>query len=380
MSKARRIAASSRVCAAKRASELDETRNIQRNRASAEVISSASPVDRCASASVVPTSCSGSTPTRAPPRGGCGRASARGSVAARLAPRRGCGPRLGTRADRAGARRSRPRQRRRRTGAAARISAGHALGLLRRLGVELIGQHAAAALIGLDRHAALAARGIGAHQRPPCALVRAVDRQQLLRRGDHRVRVGLLAQQVLGQHAGAVAQPLALAGEPGVEGGIDAVQVLQQVAVQQRQRRRLVGRGAQHLLDVDPHRAGAQHQVVAVDRQDLRADRRHRLEQPVDFLAQRGARLLLRPAAPQQFGQPAAQHRPRRGQRQHRQQRPRLAAGRQHAFAGERPGFHLADQAQPHQHGIASAWTARSMRRRGVILAIMCALDAILRR
>ncbi len=82
MPKVRRIAVSSRVSAAKRASELEATTNIQRNRASAVVISSASPGARCASSSVVPTSCKGMTPTWAPPR--VGRASCpRGSRTAR---------------------------------------------------------------------------------------------------------------------------------------------------------------------------------------------------------------------------------------------------------------------------------------------------------
>ncbi len=109
------------------------------------------------------------------------------------------------------------------------------LGLLRRLRIELVGQHGAAALIGLDRHAALAARGIGAHQRPPGALMRAVDRQQLLCCGNDRLGIGLFAQQVLSQQTGAVAQPLALAGQPCIEARVDAVEVLQQVAVEQRQ-------------------------------------------------------------------------------------------------------------------------------------------------
>ena len=67
----------------------------------------------------------------------------------------------------------------------------------------------------------------------------------------------------------------------------------------------------------------------------------------MDLLAQRGAGLLLRPAAPQQFGQPAAQRGARRRQGDHREQRAGLAPSRQHALAGQRPGFHLADQPQP---------------------------------
>ena len=55
--------------------------------------------------------------------------------------------------------------------------------------------------------------------------------------------------------------------------GIDAVQALQQVAVQQGQRGRLVGGGPHHLLHVHPDLAGAQRQVVAGHQQDLGAGR-----------------------------------------------------------------------------------------------------------
>jgi hypothetical protein len=71
----------------------------------------------------------------------------------------------------------------------------------------------------------------------------------------------------------------------------------------------------------------------------------------MDFLAQRRARLFLRPAAPQQLGQLAAQHRARRGQGEDGKQRPRFAAGRQDAFACQRPGFHLPDQPQANEDG-----------------------------
>ncbi len=62
-----------------------------------------------------------------------------------------------------------------------------------------------------------------------------VDLQQPLRGRNRRLRFHLLAQQGLGDGAGPVAQPFALGGEPGVEGRINAVETLQQVAVQQRQ-------------------------------------------------------------------------------------------------------------------------------------------------
>ena len=137
--------------------------------------------------------------------------------------------------------------------------------------------------------------------------MRAIDLQQALRRRDRRLRLDLLAQQRFGDRAGTVAQPLALGGQPGVEGGIDAVQILQQIAVQQRQRGRLVGRRPHHLLHVHPDHAGTQREVVAGHRQNLGPRRRQCLEQPMNFLAQRGPRLLLRPAAPQQLGQAPAQ-------------------------------------------------------------------------
>ena len=300
MPKVRRIAVSSRVSAANRASELEATTNIQRKRASAVVISSARPGARCASSSVVPTSCSGSTPTCAPPRSG------RSSCAPRLEDRR----RFVWLLERSGAGAAAGRRRRSQRHAAARRAADlrqQLLGLGRGRRVQQVGQHGAAAVIGLDRHASLAARGVRPHQRPPGTLVRPVDLQQALRRRDRRLRLDLLAQQRLGDGAGAVAQPFALGGQPGVEGRIDAVQVLQQVAVQQRQRRRLGGGGPHHLLDVHPDDAGAQRQVVAGHQQDLGAGRGECFQQPMNFLAERGAGLLLRAAAPQQFRQPAAQ-------------------------------------------------------------------------
>ena len=51
--------------------------------------------------------------------------------------------------------------------------------------------------------------------------------------------------------------------------GIDAVEVLQQVAIQQRQRGRLVGGRPHHLLDVHPDEARAEREVIAGDHQDL---------------------------------------------------------------------------------------------------------------
>ena len=178
------------------------------------------------------------------------------------------------------------RRRRSQRHAAARGAADFRQQLLRLgrgRGVQQVGQHGAAAVIGLDRHAALAARGMRPHQRPPGTLVRPVDLQQALRRRDRRLRLHLLAQQRLGHGAGTVAQPFALGGQPGVEGRIDAVQVLQQVAVQQRQRRRLVGGRPHHLLHVHPDHARAKRQVVAGHRQNLGPGRRQVLRAADEF-------------------------------------------------------------------------------------------------
>ena len=71
----------------------------------------------------------------------------------------------------------------------------------------------------------------------------------------------------------------------------------------------------------------------------------------MDFLAQGGAGLLLGPAAPKQFGEPGAELRAGLRLGDDGQQRARLPPRRQHAFTGERPGFHLADEAQTDGYG-----------------------------
>ncbi len=352
MPKVRRIAPSSRVSAAKRASELEETTNIQRNRASAVVISSARPVPRCASASVVPTTCIGSTPTWAPPR-----AVVRvRALAARLRPRLGARdePRLDPAvAAEAVAPAAEPRGRRPHAAAAGpRISASSFCVSSDGCGVQQVGQHGAAAVVGLDRHAALAARDVRPHQRPPGAFMRPVDLQQPLRRRDRRFRLGLLAQQRLGDacgHGRAAAR------------------------VPRRARRRRSGRSrpdppagrrpaatatrgwsvvARITSSTSTQTApGAQRQVVAGDLHDLRGPAGDSVSSSrwiscrSDARACSSGRRLHSSSAslPRSAG---------RGERQRddRQQRPRLAPGRQHVFAGERPGFHLADQPQPEHH------------------------------
>ena len=255
MPKVRRMALSSRVSAAKRASEVEDDHEhpAEPRQRRGDFLGQAGRQMRTSS-SDVPTSWSGSTPTCAPPA-----RAVRHLVRPRFQDRRwlvghprrrgGCCCGRGWR-----------RRRTRRHAAACRAAdlRQQLLRLGRWRGVQQIGQHRAAAVVGLDRHAALAARRVGPHQRAPGAFMRPVDLQQTLRRRDRGLGFHLLAQQCLGDRARAVAQPLALGGQPGVEGGIDAVQVLQQVAVEQRQRCRLVGGGAHHLVDVYPDRAGAQ--------------------------------------------------------------------------------------------------------------------------
>ena len=111
-----------------------------------------------------------------------------------------------------------------------------------------------------------------------------VDRQQLLGGGNDGLRVALLMQQRLRQLARTVPHPLALGRQPGVEAGIKAVKILEQIAVKQRQRCRFGRRRTEYLLDVDPNGARAQRKMVPVDVQYLRADRMSRFQQAVDFL------------------------------------------------------------------------------------------------
>ena len=150
-----------------------------------------------------------------------------------------------------------------------------------------------------------------------------------------------------GHAAGAVPQALPLAMQPDVEGRVDAVEFLEQFAVEKREGTGRCGGRAQHLVDIDPDDAGSEHEAVTVDDEDFGARRREHFEQAVDLLAQGRPRLLLGTAAPEQFGQARAQDRPWRGQHHDGQQRARLAARRQHAVAVDRPSFHLADQPQP---------------------------------
>jgi len=127
--------------------------------------------------------------------------------------------------------------------------------------------------------------------------MRPIDLQQPLGGGDRRFRLTRLTQQRLGDVAGAVAQAFPFGGQPGIEGRVDAVQILQQIAVEQGQRGRLVGRGPHHFFDIDPDRAGTERQMIAGDLHDLGAGRGQGFQQPMNFLAQRGARLFLGPAA-----------------------------------------------------------------------------------
>ena len=218
----------------------------------------------------------------------------------------------------------------------------------RRCGIQHIGQHRAAAVISLHRQAAFAPCRMGFHQGAPGAFVRPVDRQQSLCRGDRGIGFQFALQHRLGDAARTVAQPFAFVVQPGVKIGVDPVQIFQQVAVQQRQGVRLQGGRPHHLFHIDPNRAGTQHQLVAGDDQHLGFRRRQRIQQPMDFLTQRGSGLLFRTPAPKLFGQTAAQHRAGCGHGDGRQQGAGFPAGGQHAFAANRPGFHLADQAQPH--------------------------------
>ncbi len=71
----------------------------------------------------------------------------------------------------------------------------------------------------------------------------------------------------------------------------------------------------------------------------------------MDFLTERGARLFLRPAAPEQLGETAAQSGARRGQRGDGEQAARFASDGKDVLTGVRPRLHLADQPEAQQGG-----------------------------
>jgi hypothetical protein len=110
---------------------------------------------------------------------------------------------------------------------------------------------------------------MGAHQSTPGTLVRPVDAQQALCDGDHGIGTGLLAQQGFRDRAGAVAQALTFCRQPLVERRVDAVELVEQFAVEQGKRRGIGRGGSQHLDDIDPDGFRADRQMVAGDAHDL---------------------------------------------------------------------------------------------------------------
>ncbi len=99
--------------------------------------------------------------------------------------------------------------------------------------------------------------------------MRAVDLQQALGGGDRQFRLTLRAQEQLAERAATIAQAFAFGGEPEIECGIQAVEILQQVAFEQGERAGAVDGGAHDLGDVHPGGAGPQGNVVAGDLEDV---------------------------------------------------------------------------------------------------------------
>ena len=179
--------------------------------------------------------------------------------------------------------------------------------------------------------------------------MRAVDRQQSLRGRDRCIRFQIFLQHRLGDAASTVAQAFALGiaamcrssdrSRPDPPAGRHPAAPATPVAP------RLPASPPRRRSTRRPGRKVRWSRVIirmSVSAGDSASSK------PVDFLPQRRPRLLLRPAAPELFGESAAQHRSWRGHSDTRQQRSGLAAGRQHALAANGPGFHLADQPQPH--------------------------------
>ena len=109
----------------------------------------------------------------------------------------------------------------------------------RRGRIEQVGQCGTAPVVGLDRHATFTAGSMGTHQCPPGTLMRAIDLQQTLGGDDSVFRGQFAEQQLLRDRAAPVAQPLSLGREPHVECRVQALQSLEQVAIEQRESRRV---------------------------------------------------------------------------------------------------------------------------------------------
>ncbi len=169
-------------------------------------------------------------------------------------------------------------------------------------------QQPGAELVLADRGGQSALPGVEAHQGPVHRLLGRVERQQADRRldGALRGRRPLLAREEPAQAVQPpLPQPLALPGEPLLEGDLFHAEAVEQVAAVQRGRagERVRGPLAQQALegrDVDVHGGGVERDRLAFGDQGSGPDRGERFAKSEERLPQAGPGVLLSRLPPEQ--------------------------------------------------------------------------------
>ncbi len=168
------------------------------------------------------------------------------------------------------------------------------------------------------------------NQSSPRWFVQPIDTEQpLCRRGTCLgVRRGMKHCRRHGKRL--LRHPLTLVCEPSVECGIETIETIEQSGPKSLQTLWVQQRRSCRHAHVDPQPFVGQDQVIAVCPQQG-GDLSQGSLQLKDRLPQRSSCLFLAAPAPQQRGQLAPQYRPRRCQREHRQQRAGFARSWQNA-------------------------------------------------
>ncbi len=114
--------------------------------------------------------------------------------------------------------------------------------------------------------------------------MRAVDAEQAVGGGDLPGRFALGLQDAVSQGSRPVIEPLALGDDPAVERWINAGQAVEQHAVQQLERLRVLQRCLLQRDDVDPAGVRVELHLVTPDRQNMGGERPEAIEQAMQFL------------------------------------------------------------------------------------------------
>lgn len=219
--------------------------------------------------------------------------------------------------------------------------------LRRRRTAEAFGEDAAALVPGGQGGAEIAALGLGAKADAPDRLLRRVDRQHAPRLLGARLgRGGGGEARGRGLECD-LAQAAALLAEPGVEGGVQPVQIGEQLGLEKVQRLHAIARAQRQGARVGPYGLVIERDGLAGGDDQATAVGTERLLQFVQRLAQGTAGLLLPAPAPQQISQALPGDDVRCLEREHREHTSRFARARQQRLARDGARIH------PAQHGDA---------------------------